>query len=405
VYRNYLLDNSGAKAMTQFAPMIQFSGRLLILAIVVLCLPSCTTMQTTYFRTGYTEIVQADHPGLQPFEGTPAFTQVDDMTEKSRALYGEGYVMLGYSQFVSPLLTSLAESYSTKYAVEKNAAQVVLETPKAGSSNLHYFLVTYWARVKPEFFSFGTYLTDLPKELLERIGKNLNMVIIEQVVPGTPAAVAGLRGGDVILAVNEEHMPDTKVLLQTIAQNAGQEIDVDISRDGTSLQMPVRLAKHRPIAVPEGKGYIGYYDSPWLNTKPKDWSGFSVAAIASATMASMQRMQQQQQLEYERARAQAQRNLDYLNSQSTAMPSSSGGRRGGNRGIPTSRRGGGRSQQTANGFVIPYADQQRAMEQLKEFGKSWGAQMDRQRRQNVQIFLNNAPNAYGSMGSWRIPVR
>ncbi len=157
-----------------------------------------------------------------------------------------------------------------------NATHVVLETPTAGSSNLHYYLVTYWARVKPESFNFGGYLSDLPDELLDRIGKNLNMVIIEQVVPGTPAAAAGLRGGDVILAVNETHVPDTKTFVRT------------------------------------------------------------------------------------------------------------------------SRRGGSKPRQSANSR--PGINLKQTMQQLQGYGTAWGKEMDRQRQQNVKIFLENAPNAHSGWG-------
>jgi len=374
---------------------------ILTVILAVLSLAACTTLQTTYFRASYKVLIQADHPGLQPYEGTPAFTQVKDMPGKSRQMHGEGFVMLGYSQFISPLFTSLAESYSTKWGAEVNAAHVVLETPKPGPSNLHYYLVTYWARVRPEQFSFGGHVTDLPDELLERIGKELNLVILEQAIAGTPAAAAGLRANDVILAMDGERVLDTKTLTQLIDKNRGKKVDVGISRDGRTMELPVRLAAGSAPAQPSGgKGVIVYRGSPWDNTKPTDWSGLSIAALTSA---AVQTYQHQRELEYERARARAEANLVYLNSRSTAAQGPTSRRGGGS--VPTSRRGGGAPLPGRGGYGVPYVDQQRAMEQLREYGKSWGAQMDRQRQQNVSIWLNNAPNAYGSMGKWSFPVR
>ncbi len=370
------------------------------LIIFVACLPACTTMQTTYFRAGYHQIVKAESPQLQAHQGAPSFSQVEDMAKTSHALYGEGYAMLGYTHFVSPLLTSLAQDYSIKWGTEVGATRVVLETPRAGASNLHYFLVTYWARVKPQQFSFGGYLSNLPDELLNRIGKEMNMVILEQVVPGTPAAAAGFRAGDVIVAVAGKHVPDTAAFMARVDDNAGKEVRMSILRQGTALEIPVHLAAAVSLPVPEGMGTVGYLESPWESTQPADFSGLSAAAIASATTAIVQDMQRQQrEQEYERARARARANLEYLDSQS-ADAAGRGGRRGRGNGVPTSRRGGGAPQAGLAGGSVPYVDQKRAMQQMQDFGRSWGAQMDRQNQQNVGIWLDNAPNAYASWGHW-----
>lgn len=369
------------------------------LTFAVVCLPACTTMQTTYFRAGYHELVKAESPELQAHAGPPSFSQVEDMTKTSQALYGEGYAMLGYTHFVSPLFTSLAEDYSIKWGKEVGATRVELETPRAGASNLHYFLVTYWARVKPERFSFGGYLSNLPDELLNRIGKQMNMVILEQVIPGTPAAAAGFRAGDVIVAVAGKRVQDTAAFLARVDANAGREVRMSILRQGKALEIPVHLAVAVSLPVPDGMGTVGYLDSPWESTKPADFSGLSAAAIMSATTAIMQDMQQQREQEYERARARARANLDYLDSQS-AGDSGASGRRGRGNSVPTSRRGGGAPQASLAGGSVPYVDQKRAMQQMQDFGRSWGAQMDRQNQQNVRIWLDNAPNAYASWGHW-----
>jgi hypothetical protein len=375
------------------------SWRILATVSVVLSLSACTTVQTTYFRVGYQELLKADHPALQRYEGTPAFTMVEDMTEKSLQIYSEGYVMLGYSQFVSPLLTGLAESYSTKWGAELHAAQVVLETPQPGPSNLHYFLVTYWAHLKPEQFSFGGYFSDLPDELLQRIGKDLNMVVVEQVIPDTPAADAGLRPKDVILAVDGERVLTAKAFAQHVHENRGKEVRMSVSRHGKTREIPVRLAATSLPAAPEDKGTIRYLVAPWRNTEPTDWSQWSIAALTSQAIHSYQRYEQQRQLAYARARAQAQHNLDYLDS----VAEESTSRRGAGR-AHTSRRAGGAPQpQTGATMAISFQDQQRAMQQLKDFGRSWGQKMDRQRQENVQVWLNNAPNAYSQMGRWSVP--
>lgn len=165
------------------------------LALLAPLLASCTTLQTTYFRGSYIELTGADHPALQAAPATPRFAQVEDMKDKAHALYGEGYTMLGYSQFVSPLLPSLAGSYSTKWGRKVGAAYVGLETPRPGRSNLHYYLATYWGKLLPGVAPFGVYLDGLPEALLARIGAEQDMVVVWQVIDGTPAEAAARAAG------------------------------------------------------------------------------------------------------------------------------------------------------------------------------------------------------------------
>jgi hypothetical protein len=380
--------------------------RLLLAALAVLILPACAT-PTVYFSTSYVQLAKADHPGLLPAGGTPEFARIDDMTPKSHALHGEGFVMLGYSQFVSPLLPSLAQGQATTWATKVGAEQVVLETPKRGASNLHYYLVTYWARVRPEQFAFGGYVSDLPDELLERVGKDLNVVILEQTIAGTPAAAAGLRANDVILAVDGEPVPDVQAFSRALDDNHGKEVVLEVSRDARALEVPVQLAAGVPLPqAAKEQGVIGYRESPWFGTQPRDWSGFSMSALTASTVKAMQR---QRELEFERTRAQAERTFASQSSRSVE-DRGPGSRRGvaaqtSRRGVETqtsrrgveaqtSRRGGGALQ---TGLRAPYVDEQRVRAQMKEMGRSWGAQMDRQRQQKVQIWLENYPNLYGGM--------
>jgi membrane-associated protease RseP (regulator of RpoE activity) len=376
--------------------------RLLALTLAVLVLPACTTMQTTYFRGSYQEFAKADDPMLLPYKGQPGFSQADDMAVKARAMQTEGYAMLGYSQFISPLLTSLAESYSTKWGEEVGAAHVVLETPRPGASNLHYYLVTYWRLLDPAGFGLGASLQDLPEELLKRIGESHNLVIVLQVVPGTPAAAAGLRADDVIVEMDGEYVQNARTLTQRVASNRGKEVLLGISRKGESLEIAVRLATPKPQS---GTSTANYQESPWLDTQPRDWSGLSAGNLAAANMAAtQQRIQQDRQLFNERLRVQAQRNQQALAAQG---PAASGptSRRGGGASEPvTDRRGGGQTRAELNpaGRQASYVmSPQQQAELWKQMSKTMTEQMDRKALQAMQIWLENAPNAYGGMAKLR----
>jgi len=374
--------------------------RSFALALLAVVLQGCTTYQTAYFRNSYQELAKSDDALLLPHARPPAFTLVDDMAGKARAMHEEGFAMLGYSQFVSPLFTSLAESYSTKWGAEVGAAHVVLETPRPGASNLHYYLVTYWGRLDPEAYGLGVNWQDLPEELLERIGKDKNLVIVLHVIPGTPAAAAGLRAGDVIVALDGELVGSTQALSQRISEREGEAAVLAVSRKGDSLELPVRFATPQRRS---GARLAGYRETPWLNTPPTDWSSLSFASFMASSMAvTFQRMEHERQLDYERARAQAQRNLDRSSAQPAEPVSTSrrgAGRPGYETGVVTSRRGAGipgyDTPRPGPHALSPQA-QQEMWKRMQDFGKSWGEKMDRQRQQSVMFWLENAPNVYGT---------
>ena len=268
-----------------------------LIAILIL-LQGCTTMQTFYFNGSFQPLEDIHSSGLLPAEGETQFRMVSDMTVGAKEMYNQGYAMIGYSQFVSPLYKSLAPGYATKYARKLGAQYAVMETPQPGASNLHGYLVTYWSRVSSDAFSLGVYHSDLPRELLNAVGQDYNLVYLEGVVPGTPAAEAGLKADDVLLAVNGKRVTSTDVLRDLLRRNRGGEVSVSVSRYGKHLTMPVRLRQ------PTMAANFSYHDRPWENTAPRDWSRLSAA---NTTIRVLQQQQRQRQLEaaYERGRQQA----------------------------------------------------------------------------------------------------
>jgi hypothetical protein len=272
---------------------------LLFYLALLAVLSGCTTMQTTYFRGSFQPLEDTASPGFLPASGDAQFRMVSDMGQGAEDMYNEGYAMIGYSQFVSPLYTSLAPGYATKYANMLGAGYAVMETPQPGASNLHGYLVTYWVRVRPEAFGIGTYSSDLPDNMLDRLGREYNVVYLKGVVPGTPAASAGLKRNDVVLAVDGERVTSAVEFLDRVREKWGEEATVSVSRYGKHLQIPVRVRE--PAVSSTG---FSYHDKPWLNTAPTDWSSLSAA---NTTARVLQQQQQQREIEaaYERGRQQA----------------------------------------------------------------------------------------------------
>lgn len=324
--------------MPKYIAAVLFSGFFL---------QGCTTMQTTYFRVSYQELAKIENSDSSANGATPGFAMVDNMETKAREMYGAGYTMLGYSQFISPLYPSLAKDYSTKWGKAVGSSFVMLETPRKGESNLHYYLVTYWSPVDTRQFTFGAYLQDLPPDLLKRLGPDLNVVLVQQVVQGTAAGNAGILADDAILAIDGHDVPSTQAFVDLVKEMSGREIVVTVSRAGKIMDIPMQLSENTPAAP--NTLLAAYHDAPWQNTKPNDWSGLSAAALTKATIENNQRMEEQRQRDYERAQLEAMRRQVYLDAQRANESSyTASGRRGGNtRGTPQS------------GFQMPSDDELR----------------------------------------------
>ena len=72
--------------------------------------------------------------------------------------------------------------------------------------------------------------------------------IVASVIAGEPAERAGLKAGDVVLAVNGERMVTRAQLIEAISRNGGREIELTIQRDGQ---------QQRIAATPEQRGDRG----------------------------------------------------------------------------------------------------------------------------------------------------
>jgi serine protease Do len=76
-------------------------------------------------------------------------------------------------------------------------------------------------------------------------------VTIAGVVPDGPAAAAGLRAGDVVLAVNNRRVETSLGLVRDIAeQPPGTTVQLEIRRDGRTLSVPVTVGR-RPVGQAE----------------------------------------------------------------------------------------------------------------------------------------------------------
>jgi regulator of sigma E protease len=84
---------------------------------------------------------------------------------------------------------------------------------------------------------------------------------IYQVMPGSPAAEAGLRPGDTVTAVDGQEIQDDEALSAYTHSHLGQQISLTIRRNGTVIS-PVEITPR--TEPPEGEGPMGIRIGPAL---------------------------------------------------------------------------------------------------------------------------------------------
>ena len=89
--------------------------------------------------------------------------------------------------------------------------------------------------------------------------------------PGAAAANSGMQKNDWIVAINGKPIPTWLELSKTVSSHPGEELDIELERDGKPVHIKTRVANEGPT-----KGRIGVHSIP-KSVKV----GFSEAALAS----------------------------------------------------------------------------------------------------------------------------
>ena len=79
--------------------------------------------------------------------------------------------------------------------------------------------------------------------------------IIDSVIEGEPAALAGLRSGDKVIAVNEQDIKDWRDWVRYLRKRPGEQVQVSILRDGEYRQLSLVVGNKLDDSV--SYGYIG----------------------------------------------------------------------------------------------------------------------------------------------------
>ena len=85
--------------------------------------------------------------------------------------------------------------------------------------------------------------------------------VVGQVVQGSPAAIAGIRPGDRIVAIDGIPIENGKNLIDTIHRSLGRRLDLTYERNGSRTEVFV-VPKACPAQVGNGYGCIGFSPVP-----------------------------------------------------------------------------------------------------------------------------------------------
>ena len=82
--------------------------------------------------------------------------------------------------------------------------------------------------------------------------------VVDPEGPATTAAMdAGIQPGDVIVGVDGVRIDDWETLIETISGAAGQDVTIDIVRDGEELSLPASIGTREDPATGETIGFLG----------------------------------------------------------------------------------------------------------------------------------------------------
>lgn len=87
------------------------------------------------------------------------------------------------------------------------------------------------------------------------------MPVVGEIIPGSPAAIAGLRAGDRIVAINDVPIVSGKALVDTIHHALGKRLDLVYERNGIRTEVYV-IPRSCPSTVGKNFGCIGFQPVP-----------------------------------------------------------------------------------------------------------------------------------------------
>jgi regulator of sigma E protease len=114
--------------------------------------------------------------------------------------------------------------------------------------------------------------------------------VVGEVIPSSPAQIAGIRPGDRIVSLNDVAITNGKILVDTIHASLGKRLDLTYERNGTRTEVYV-TPKPCPANVGKNLGCIGFSPVPAYErvgfAEAVRQSGAEFSSIANQTLAGV----------------------------------------------------------------------------------------------------------------------
>jgi S1-C subfamily serine protease len=146
-----------------------------------------------------------------------------------------------------PLLNARGQVIGVNTAIIQGAEGIGFAIPIDTAERVAQQLIT---EGKVEYPYLGIQMLPLTPEIKQKINNypNSNIrieadrgLLIARVIPGSPAATAGLRVGDVIQKINNQSVTTADEILQILDKNGvGSNLQMEVLRNGQTLQFTIR---------------------------------------------------------------------------------------------------------------------------------------------------------------------
>lgn len=170
--------------------------------------------------------------------------------DRSGVEWRVGWIPLGgYVRFAGD---ADAASVPDREALNRLKSEII-QREGSGAERRYFHFKPVWARalvVAAGPFANFVLAVFLFAVLLMAVGDVVHRPRVGSVDPGTPAAAAGFRAGDMITAVDERRISDFSEVQQFVAVRAGDPIRFEVERDGRAVDLvatPERRVQRNPL--------------------------------------------------------------------------------------------------------------------------------------------------------------
>lgn len=174
----------------------------------------------------------------EPAPQRPDISDGSDLIADKNTLSGRRFVHIGTSYFSVSDLNVNTEIFNRALAV---GADKVLVYPASPAADGHGVIAAYFVRFK---LAFGATFRDLTAR--ERNANAIKGgVEIGKVIINTPAAVANLLSGDIVVSVDGRPVTDKSDFQAQLQERAGHRVTMQVLRGGALIDRVIQLGPGR----------------------------------------------------------------------------------------------------------------------------------------------------------------